>query len=401
MRRLTTLNDINEAENGVPQLQNKRGENKKYSGENGYEKYISNRSGVALIADLAIPALADSPKIEVGVWNAIGFPPPTASPCLVIPAKIALTTTTQNIVQQWQREMALCQTITQYISKEYNNVTATNAGNSYLLKRGANNSPEKKGNEAIIVPNSNHFTYATLNLAELKAGKAYELELVVGNKLDVIGAAIVAFMNGNLVLKFGSLYNFKFGAVAFTNLTGVPNHGNIHSMNKEKDLQNLGTVADRFEHDNELVIPCPDADTIYLYIHFDNFTYDLGAEESEVERKVMKDYELKFEKVIKVDEEAEFITHIITVYDAGGKVVDEISTRFYADMEPGTYTIVYYDPYIDEEFKEVVKVIAGKITYSDGYFAEYFENAAPIINRSNLPDIENPLVIIKKMVVVK
>ena len=314
---------------------------------------------------------------------------------LKVKATAKLYTTVETILKNWQREVTPYQEWTQYISEPYGSVTATNAGNSALLKRDKNNSPEKKGNEDIIVPNSNHFTYATLNLAELQAGKVYTLDLVVGNKIDVVGKATVKLVNGNLVIETNDTYKAKFGAIAFTNLKGVPNNGNIHSMNKEKDMQNLGAVVGRFDHDNKTVIPCPTAATIYLYIHFDTIQFDLG-EFLTKEWTVEGEYELKLEKVIKSKVIKSILKNVLTyeVFNAEGDVVSNLN-----ELIPDMYTIKYY---IDGNvvFEEEVEVLSNQTTRTS-FVEKYFEQADPKIIEKTLTDIVKPLVTSKKIVVRK
>ena len=103
-----------------------------------------------------------------------------------------------------------------------------------------------------IVPGTNHFTYAILDVEELEAG--IWLDLVVGNKVDKIGDALVQLIDGMLVITFNGV-STSFEAKAFTVLPS----GNIHTD---------------FKHNNIAVIDCPEADAngyIYLYLHAENF----------------------------------------------------------------------------------------------------------------------------------
>ena len=114
----------------------------------------------------------------------------------------------------------------------YGSVTATNDAGSPL-----------------IVPNSNHFTYAMLNRTDLEKGVT--LDMVVGNKIDKVGEVFVQLVDGAIVITLEG--SGSFGAVASASLFN-PGNGNIHSESY-------------FNHNNAGTIACPDGDVIYLYIH--------------------------------------------------------------------------------------------------------------------------------------
>lgn len=111
----------------------------------------------------------------------------------------------------------------------------------------------------LVVPGSNHFTYAKLKVADLQVGVA--LDLVVGNKIDKVGTAFVKIVNGKLEITIdGDIYQSKVGAVAYT---ALPNNKNIHLLKE-------------FSHNNNLTINLPAADKdgyIYLYVHFDTLQF--------------------------------------------------------------------------------------------------------------------------------
>lgn len=113
----------------------------------------------------------------------------------------------------------------------------------------------------LVVPGSNHFTYAKLKVADLQDGVA--LDLVVGNKIEKVGTAFVQIIDGKLVITVnGDVYQSKVGAVAYTTLP-TPKNGNIHSLKE-------------FSHNNQLTINLPAADKdgyIYLYVHFDTLQF--------------------------------------------------------------------------------------------------------------------------------
>ncbi|MDR1993843.1 MAG: hypothetical protein LBQ98_10225 [Nitrososphaerota archaeon] len=151
----------------------------------------------------------------------------------------------------------------------YESVTATNAGNRNTILAGLN---PKNGNPyyndktnpdtPYVVPNSNHFVYATLNRADLESPEGVKLDMLVGNKFTIVGAATVKLVKGNLELSIDGVGSF--GVTAFNKLP-VFNNGNIHSQ-KVADLAKFGATTG-FNHDNTVVLPCPAGDVIYLYIH--------------------------------------------------------------------------------------------------------------------------------------
>ena len=128
----------------------------------------------------------------------------------------------------------------------YDSVTASNIGDKNIL----------------IVPNSNHFAYAKLHKTDLENG--VELNMLTGNKLQVVGKAYVKLLDEKGMLEITIDGEGTFGAIAFNKLPEFKN-GNIHSQ-KEVDLAKFG-ASHGFNHDNKTVIKCPPGDIIYLYIH--------------------------------------------------------------------------------------------------------------------------------------
>lgn len=122
---------------------------------------------------------------------------------------------------------------------EYHSVTATN---TYAT-----------------VPNSNHFTFATLYYNDLEAGEVMELDMVEGNKLHKVGTAYVELIDEKLVVTIDKFGTGRFGILAFNTLP-QPKNGNIHSLKE-------------FKHNNQLVIPCPVGDVIYLYLHCEKIQF--------------------------------------------------------------------------------------------------------------------------------
>ncbi|MDR0373418.1 MAG: hypothetical protein LBI79_07685, partial [Nitrososphaerota archaeon] len=125
----------------------------------------------------------------------------------------------------------------------YTSVTATNAGNRAAILAGLNpknDNPyfndKNNPNTPYVVPNSNHFVYATLNRADLESPEGVKLDMLVGNNFNVVGTATVKLVNGNLEITIDGVGSF--GATAFNQIP-VFNNGNIHSQ-KPADLAKFG-----------------------------------------------------------------------------------------------------------------------------------------------------------------
>jgi len=337
---------------------------------------------------------------------------------LVVDPKATLVTKTKTIKQFWQREKTPYQTVTQYISQGYSSVTATTQeqltakGNAVYFDAKNGNAKFDKGNP-LVVTNSNHFTYANLSRADLIDGKIFDLTLVVGNKFDEVGIGTVKMVDGQLVLTFDNAYGKpSFGAVAFDGFLPNVKNGNIHSVgifnsnNKYViDIYKLNSFtstgdkkAANYDKDwDEITKGVTDAkldDFVYLYVHFGNVQFDRGIEESDIEWKVTKDYELKSEKVVKIDIAKTDIDVTFEVTNEAGDIVDDLE-----HLPAGTYTVTYF---IDDKevFSEDVTVVAGE-TATSTYRAKSFEDADPYIIRVNLPAIKKDLVTTYKTVTVK
>lgn len=163
------------------------------------------------------------------------------------------------------------------LGSSYDSVTATNEGNRNAILAGLNpkngnplydkKSPEDPTKSTpFVVPNSNHFVFAKMTRAELEAGVV--LDMLVGNKYDLVGKALVKLEGGNIVITLNGVGSF--GAIAFSKLPEF-NNGNIHSQ-KEKDLAAFGAKTG-FNHDSKAVTPCPDGNVVYLYIHCSSFQF--------------------------------------------------------------------------------------------------------------------------------
>ena len=175
-------------------------------------------------------------------------------------------------------------------SPTYKSVTLTNFG--YIAAFDPkNNKFLPKESDVNIVANSNHFTYAKLNVDDLKEGVELPLSMVVGNKIEQIGTASVKMVDNQLVITIdGVVDQSKFGAVAFRGFMPNVKNGNIHSLNF-------------FSHNNKYVVDILDFNAfqstdkkganydkdwadmtknagndgyIYLYVHFDTLILDLS-----------------------------------------------------------------------------------------------------------------------------
>ena len=142
-------------------------------------------------------------------------------------------------------------------------VTATNAGNAALVTFDKKNNPIND----FIVPNSNHFVFATFTRDQLLAGQA--LDFVVGNNITKVGSGFVQLVGNNLVITIDG--KGSYGALAF-NKVPAPKNGNIQSVTKAADAAAFGALAG-FSFNSQGTIPCPSGSPIYLYIDCDSFQF--------------------------------------------------------------------------------------------------------------------------------
>jgi len=188
---------------------------------------------------------------------------------LTVSAKAFLKITTKFFKELYKRYREPYKTI----SEGYGSVTATNV--------------DVKNN---IVANSNHFTFAKLDPADLAEGVV--LDMVVGNKVDKCGSAFVKMVDGQLVVTVDDVYKGSFGAVAFAGFLPTVKNGNIHSVgifnhnasgdSVTVDIFNLGSFQSKNKKDPDydkdwadLIKNVKTTDGfIYLYLHGD-FTFDL------------------------------------------------------------------------------------------------------------------------------
>jgi hypothetical protein len=294
---------------------------------------------------------------------------------LVISASATSTTSSQT----WNNIVNTVITKTKIVSESYGSVTATNTDYKDHLpvnSKNGNYLPNDSKNGSVIVPNSNHFTFATLDLSKLKNGEPIELALVVGNKVDQIGTASVQLVNGKLEITINGFYAGKFGAMAFNKMPN-PSNGNVHSA-KDKDLQNSwGGTAAKFDANLSaatVTIPMPvitnDSTVIYLYIHGD-FQFDLtnnnpdakdGFIWTEKKEIVGVDYSAIQYTTTKVDV-------FVTVYDSEGITCGEFTFKGDGttpdvetlELPAGTYIIKWtFSCEEDTVHEGTIEVIAGE-----------------------------------------
>ncbi len=268
-----------------------------------------------------------------------------------------------------QREM----TPYKKMSPAYGTVTATNL--STWEDWSEKPAFDKKNNPlyTYVVPNSNHFTYAKLDKNDLVKGVA--LVIVEGNKVNKVGTAFVKLVEGNLVITIDDYAKGDWGAVAFTNLKGVPNNGNIHSISKAADMKTLGAASTvtRFDHDNKAMIQCPAGDVIYLYLHSGSMNF-LVSNPDDPDGYFWIEGEYKnLEPKVVLDKYFDPINLpvLITVFNAENRIVGVFNNKgTISDLKPGLYKVVYatvdFDPVI-----EYVEVKAGETAASKMEDKEY------------------------------
>jgi len=218
------------------------------------------RLAVAVVNGELKATVTNDVRPDNGVYTLLNLPVDGTGSLIVTAPSAWLTEYEQNYKEIYKRTVTRKQTL----SEAYKSVTATTDAQIAGIVWAKNGSPEKKGNEKVIVPNANHFTFAKLAVADLVEG--VDLTLVVGNKVETVGKGFAKIdENGKLALTFtGEFANLKFGAVAYTTIP-EPKNGNIHSLAE-------------FKHDNNAVINLPAADKngfIYLYVHFDTLQFNL------------------------------------------------------------------------------------------------------------------------------
>jgi hypothetical protein len=318
--------------------------------------------------------------------------PPTGS--LSVTANADLTVTTSTRYEIWQKEITPYREDVQWLSQAYSSVTATTFDQFLLkakltdLKTGNLNNKDKEFND-LVVKNANHFTFAKLSVAALEQG--VDLTLVVGNKIDKVGAGqALITADGKLQLTFGDdLYAYKFGAVA-SSAPKKKKNGNVHS---EKI----------FSHNNNGIIdlPAPDKDGyIYLYVHFDSLQYKKNFEEGYRTWEAIDEYWVE-DKIVESIGTPLALEVKYTVYDCDDLDCACLDCAVINDLDnltPSTYKVVYtvYNP--DGTLRDVVStletVVADKTTYAT-FSNHYAETEGPIDGGIEwLPEIMNPTIII-------
>ena len=289
-----------------------------------------------------------------------GSQPPSGTLDVVVGATQRVYTVTEVAIMQ--RVITPTQTIRQYVSRSFSSVTATtpdqwalrNCPNVINVRNG--NPIHPNGNGAnynpLVVRNSNHFTFASLPHAQLAAGEAIELVLVVGNNFNEIGNATVTYAGGYLTITFEyELFTGSWGALSFNDMRGAPNNGNIHSIggnvnNTRNAMIALGAPTHTaFSHNirtNTVTIPAAAptaAGNVYLYIH-GTFTFDLGRVYGDVvyvETYSQVGTETVTTYVVNTINTAEAV---VTVYDSNGvEVARGVGGLPETTLPVGEYTV--------------------------------------------------------------
>ena len=351
-------------------------------------------------------------NISNTIWWPNDCPNPDWYGIKVIP-KIYVSTINTKIVEKWRGEKTPYQTITQYVAK-YDSTTLTNAGYSVAL-----DSKNKVIGNDVVVPGSNHFAYAKLDKAALLAGETIDLALVNGSKVDQVGTATVKMADGKLAVEIDGLYSGSaYGFVAADGFLPYAKNGNIHSLGIFKtgsgmevniltkdSYQSGDKKAANYDKDWSDITgknAITDEDFIYLYMHANPIRFDRGADISDIEWKVTKEPEVIWSKTITntvgpVTEKVPF-----KVYEGRGDYSEKpaLDNDSLSDIPEGWYTVVFYDPYLEDPVVFEVETVANemlKVTYG----AEHSVPGETTVKRIDLPFIENELVIINKTVAVK
>lgn len=335
----------------------------------------------------------------------------TSNGSLTISASAALTTSTGEYYEIRQGE----KTPYKYISQGYSSVTATNAGyknNLPVNPKNGNYLPNDGKNNSVIVPNSNHFTFATLHRTDLING--VDLALVIGNKIEQCGSAFVQLVDNNLKITINNMYTGSFGAIAFNKLDGkTPSNGNIHSQ-KEKDLKDKMGATTGFKTDSKgdtYLIPCPSGDIIYIYIHGD-FQFDVTDKnhpdyedgyiwEKTATAPVGKEYS-------KPTYSTTYLDVFVNVYNTENKLVESFTIRS-DEANPGTRTLelpagIYTIEWTigqnnsDNPYTGTIEVKEGK-TVEFPYISADYEEATVWTEAPNSPIMNykpNPVKIVKQ-----
>ena len=319
-------------------------------------------------------------------FNISGYHKGTADPVINGSLKVKARSILKTEIEKWNELWQGSKTPYKYVSQSYGSVTATNADYKDSLTFDKKNNPQGIN----VVPNSNHFTYAKLDAAALVEG--VELAMVVGNKVDQVGTASVKAVGGKLEISIDDVYASKCGAVAYATLP-EPKNGNIHS---QKD----------FAHNNVLSIPLPASQTVYLYMHCD-VQFDLT---DKADPRYADGYIWVATDPVKVGEE--FVgTKIkttrldldveVTVLKNGELVESFVlnnSSKVLANLPAGEYTVHalwVYEGGISEH-EGTVTVVADEAALFRIPRIVYEGETQVRTTRVDLPDIINPVVIVKK-----
>ena len=301
----------------------------------------------------------------------------SSGPTLSVEGEVKITEYQDLYTQWWQNEFTPWEEWTQYLSKSESSVTATNSADSPL-----------------VVANSNHFTYAVLPVADLEEGVA--LDLVVGNKIDLVGTAVATVVDGKLVLTFDDpLWNTsKFGAVV-SDKNFNPKNGSEHS----------GQGSNNFQHNNVSVLDLPQNwdknDVLYLYVHFDTYQANWGRVKTDSGTyEVVHERDLEF---VDTNENnwSENVDYVIYDVNGAGDYTVTFDDKYCGDFEECEGTIEVSgsdnDGTVNGHYVDVT--VAGSQNVVVAYSAEYTYDLEDDITDKWLKDIINATVIHNETVV--
>ncbi|MDR0794490.1 MAG: hypothetical protein LBE79_00295, partial [Tannerella sp.] len=113
------------------------------------------------------------------------------------------------------------------------------------------------------VANNNNFTFAVIDKADLENG--VEIDLVIGAKYQKVGIALV-ILNAEGKIEIAGIKGINDKSVSTQN---------FGMLAYDQEIAYGTNLNPLLKHDNKFAV-CPEGDTIYLYIHFDNLQFFLN-----------------------------------------------------------------------------------------------------------------------------
>jgi len=314
-------------------------------------------------------------------------PPIPSFGTITVEGTFSQDTITETTTEYWTKIETYWEKWVQYYS-QFDSTTLTNAG--YSVEFTSNN---KVIGNTVVVPNSNHFAYATLSKQALAAGPI-ELALVNGSRVNQVGSAVVSMnQDGTLEIEFDDVLEglgYKFGAIAFDGFLPAPKNGNIHSCDffsannstmvtvlQKTSFQSTDKKGAFYDKDWADLVKgsIGTSGNIYLYMHANPIHFDEGAEM--VDSGTDIDWEFDGEETVTSTATSKGALEI-TIYGADGNVVgftDAEGPYTLEDLKAGTYSVVYFCPNCDETFTDELVIAEGQDEVSawDCYCADAYE----------------------------